>query len=173
VTLASFAGRLLEGGVDLVIAMDDPRAGDVSALVERHLAFGHEVTPAEGVFALDVDGLLDPSVTFCSARIDGVLAGIGALKELDGQHAELKSMHTVEAQRGKGIGRAMVDHLLSVAAARGYRQVSLETGTADAFVAARALYAQAGFTPCEPYGQYVGSTTSACMTIVIPPTHTP
>lgn len=169
--LAPLADRLLEDGVDLDIAPDDPRADDVRALVERHLAFGHEVTPAEGVFALGVDGLLDPSVSFYSARIDGTLAGIGALKELDEHHAELKSMHTAEAFRGAGVGRAMVDHLLSVAAERGYRRVSLETGTADAFVAARALYAKAGFTPCAPYGQYVGSPTSACMTIDISPTH--
>jgi len=151
----------------LVIAADDPRAGDIRDLLERHLAFSREVTPAEGVHALDVDGLLDPAVTFISARLDGELVGVGALKQLDESHAELKSMHTLKAARRRGVGRAIVDHLLSVAAERNYQRVSLETGVMDAFAPARALYAKLGFRPCPPYGEYVGSPTSTCMTIVI------
>jgi putative acetyltransferase len=151
----------------LVIAADDPRADDVRALLERHLAFSREVTPAEGVHALDIEGLLDPAVTFFTARLDGALVGVGALRQLDESHAELKSMHTLEAARGRGVGRAMVDHLLSVAAQRNYQRVSLETGVMDAFAPARSLYTNVGFRPCAPYGEYVDSPTSACMTIVI------
>src|SRR5437773_3132838 len=95
----------------LVVAVDDPRRDDVRALLERHLAFNRDVTPPEGVFALDVDGLLGPTVTFYSARLDGELLGVGALRQLDGSHGELKSMHTVEAARGQGVGTALVDHL--------------------------------------------------------------
>jgi putative acetyltransferase len=157
--------------VALVIAVDDPSADDVRELLERHLAFSQSVTPVEGVHALDVDGLLDPAVTFFSARLDGELVGVGALKHLDQSHAELKSMHTVEAARGQGVGRAMVDHLLSVAADRQCRRVSLETGVMDAFAPARALYAKVGFRPCPPYGEYVGSPTSACMSILIDSAH--
>jgi putative acetyltransferase len=156
--------------VALVIAEDDPCAGDVRAVLERHLAFSRDVTPPEGVYALDIEGLLDPAITFFSARIDGELVGVGALKQLDDSHAELKSMHTVEAARGKGVGRAMVDHLLSVAAQRRYQRVSLETGVMTAFAPARSLYTKVGFRPCPPYGEYVGSPTSACMTIAIEPT---
>jgi putative acetyltransferase len=153
--------------VTLVIAEDDPRADDIRALLERHLAFNREVTPPEGVHALDVDGLLDPAVTFFSARIDGQVVGVGALKQLDDSHAELKSMHTVQAARRQGVGRAMVVHLLSVAAERNYQRVSLETGAMPAFAPARSLYTKVGFRPCPPYGEYVGSPTSVCMTITV------
>src|SRR5213076_959835 len=136
----------------LVIAVDDPRVEDVRALLEVHLAFSRAVTPPGHVHALGIDGLLDPAVTFFSARRDGVLVGIGALKRLDDSHAEVKSMHTIEAARGQGVGRAMVDHLLMVAAARNYQRVSLETGTMDAFAPARSLYTKVGFIPVSPSG---------------------
>ena len=151
----------------LVVAADDPRVDDVRALLERHLAFAREVTPPEGVHALHLEGLLDPTVTFFSARLDDELLAVGALKELDASHGELKSMHTVEAARGQGVGRAMVDHVLSVAADRNYQRVSLETGTMDAFAPARSLYTKVGFRPCAPFGEYANGATSACMTIEI------
>jgi len=155
--------------VDVVIAVDDPRVEDVRALLETHLAFAREVTPPGHVHALDIDGVLDPAVTFFSARRGGVLLGIAALKRLDESHAELKSMHTAAAARGQGVGRAVVDHLLAVAADRNYQRVSLETGTMDAFAPARSLYATAGFTPCEPFGQYTANPNSTCMTIRVDP----
>jgi putative acetyltransferase len=151
----------------LVVAADDPCADDVRALLEQHLAFAREVTPPAGVHALDVEDLLDPTVTFFSARRDGVLLGVGALKQLDGSHAELKSMHTVETARGQGVGRAVVDHLLSVAADRNYRRVSIETGAMDAFAPARSLYRKVGFRPCAPFGEYACSPTSVCMTVAV------
>jgi putative acetyltransferase len=142
--------------------------GHVHALdLERHLAFSRATSPPGHVHALDIDGLLDPAVTFFSARRDGELLGVGALKQLDDSHAELKSMHTSETARGQGIGRAMVDHLLAVAADRGYRRVSLETGSMDAFAPARALYEKVGFTHCAPFGQYTDNPYSVCMTIAI------
>jgi putative acetyltransferase len=149
----------------VVIAPDDPRADDVRALLERHLAFARAVTPPGHVHALDLDGLLDPTVTFFSARRAGVLLGVGALKELDTSHGELKSMHTIEAARGQGVGGAMVEHLLAVAIERNYRRVSLETGTMYAFAPARSLYTKVGFTPCEPFGDYTSNPNSTCMTI--------
>jgi putative acetyltransferase len=150
-------------GID--IAVDDPRANDVRALLARHLAFAHEQTPPEHVHALDLTGLLEPAVTFFSARRDGGLVGIGALKELEADHGELKSMHTAAAERGRGVGRAMVEHLLAVARHRGYRRVSLETGTTEAFGPARSLYGGAGFTPCGPFGDYRASPDNAFMTL--------
>jgi putative acetyltransferase len=151
----------------VVIATDDPRADDIRALLARHLGFAREMSPPEDVHALDLDGLLDPAVTFFSARRAGDLLGIGALKELDSNHAELKSMHTAAATRRQGVGGAMVDHLLAVARARGYRRVSLETGTQPAFEPARSLYRRAGFTPCPPFGEYWDSPNSTCMTQVL------
>ena len=151
----------------LVIAIDDPRAGDVRALLDGHLAFNKEQSPPQDVYALDLDGLLSPLVCFFSARQDRQLLGIGALKELDATHGELKSMHTVEAARGQGVGRAMVDHLVGVARDRGYRRVSLETGTMEAFAPARSLYLRAGFAPCGPFGDYRESANSAYMTLLL------
>jgi putative acetyltransferase len=147
------------------ITRDDPRADDVRKLLERHLAFAHANTPPEGVHALDVGGLLDPAVTFFSFRRDGELLGVGALKQLDRLHAELKSMHTAEAARGRGVGRAMLGHLIRVARERGCRRVSLETGSMDAFAPARSLYASAGFRPCGPFGDYSLSRSSTFMTL--------
>ena len=147
------------------ISIDDPRAGDVRALLERHLAFAKSCTPPEDVHALELDGLLDSAVTVFSFRRDGELLAVGALKRLDARHAELKSMHTAESARRRGIGRAMVEHLLGVARDRGFRQVSLETGSMPAFAPARLLYASVGFRPCEPFAGYWPSPNSTCMTL--------
>jgi putative acetyltransferase len=149
---------------DAVISTDDPRADDVRALLERHLAFANATSPPEDVHALDIDALLDPAVSFFSYRVEGELLGVGALKRLDGEHAEIKSMHTSEAARGRGVARAIVDHLLEVARERGYRRVSLETGSGAAFVPARRLYASVGFSECEPFADYPASPNSVHMT---------
>ena len=148
-----------------MISTDDPRAADVRALLERHLAYAHANTAPEDVHALDIDALLDPSVTFFSYRLDGELLAVAALKRLDDHHAEIKSMHTAHAARGRGIGRAMVDHLVGVARERGVRRVSLETGAGPAFAPARSLYASAEFTPCGPFADYGPSPSSAYMTL--------
>jgi putative acetyltransferase len=155
--------------VDLVIADDDPRAPDVRALLEQHLAFAHEVTPQGHVHALDVERLVDPSIVFFAARHDGTLYGVGALRELDSTHGEIKSMHTAVEARGRGVGRAIVDHLVATAHGRGYARVSLETGTYDAFAPARALYAASGFVVCPPFGDYTANPHSVCMTLELSP----
>jgi putative acetyltransferase len=151
----------------LHIAIDDPRAGDVRGLLAVHLALSASLTPPEYSFALDVEQLIAPSVTFFSARDGGRLVGIGALKQLEEFHAELKSMHTVEADRGRGVGTAMVGHILGFARQRGYRRVSLETGATEDFLAARTLYANAGFEPCAPFGDDLASAYNAFMTITL------
>ncbi len=97
---------------------------------------------------LDVDGLLDPSVTVVAARTpDGRAVGVGALRRLDPRNGELRSMHVADAARGSGVGRAIAEHLLQLARDDGLRRVRLETGTMDTFGPARALYARLGFTP--------------------------
>ena len=95
------------------IAVDDPRRPEVRALLERHLAFCLSETPPEHSFALDVDALVQPGITFVSYRDgDGTVLGVAAIKELDAGHAELKSMHTAAEARGRGVGRAVLGHLL-------------------------------------------------------------
>jgi putative acetyltransferase len=149
------------------IRADDPRRADVRALLARHLAQMLSASPPEHSFALDVDGLLDPSITFCSLRADGELLGVGALKQLDPGHAEIKSMHTAQAARGQGVGRAMLHHLLALARSRGCRRVSLETGTMAEFAAARTLYESAGFVACGPFGGYQPSEDNCFMTLAL------
>ena len=73
-------------------------------------------------------------------------------------------MHTAVDRRGAGTGRVMLDHLLAEAAAAGAQQVSLETGTGDAFVPAHGLYRSAGFVECPPFGAYTSNPYSVCMT---------
>jgi putative acetyltransferase len=155
--------------VGLVITEDDPLRPDVTAMLGRHLAFAHEVTPEGHVHALDVERLLDPSVTFFSARQAAELLGVGALRELDPTHGEVKSMHTAPDARRQGVGRAMVEHLLEVARTRGYDRVSLETGTMDAFAPARDLYISMDFTRCAPFGDYTDNPHSVCMMLELRP----
>jgi putative acetyltransferase len=149
------------------IREDDPWREDVRRLVARHLAFADAESPPEDVHALTVDGLADPPVTFYSARVAGRLVAVGALRHLDAEHAEIKSMHTVAEARRQGVGRAMLAHLVAVARSRGYRRLSLETGTTEGFAPARSLYRGAGFTPCEPFAGYRSSPYSVCMTMAL------
>jgi putative acetyltransferase len=151
------------------ISVEDPRGIEVRELLVAHLAFTGFHSRPEDMHALDLDELLDPSVTFFSYRMGDELVAVGALKQLDFSHAELKSMHVAEAARRRGIGREMLDHLLRMAHERGFDRVSIETGAQPAFVAARALYASAGFTSCGPFGQYVLSAHSTFMTLELTP----
>jgi putative acetyltransferase len=147
------------------IAVDDPRAEDVRRLIERHVAFGRSQTPPEDAYALDPQALLDPAVTLFSYRAAGEVLAIAALKRLDAEHAEVKSMHTVPGARGRGIGRRMIEHLIEVARERGFRRLSLETGSMPAFAPARSLYASVGFEPCEPFASYRRSFNNTYMTL--------
>ncbi|MGX7678943.1 GNAT family N-acetyltransferase [Jatrophihabitans sp. DSM 45814] len=149
------------------VAIEDPRTDDVRALLEQHLAFANTHSPPADVHALDVEALLDPGVAFYGARLRSQLVGVGALKQLDERHAELKSMHTAHAWRGQGIGGAVLDHLIAVARDRGFRRLSLETGSMVAFAPARSLYARVGFLPCEPFADYQPSPNSTFMTLAL------
>ncbi len=151
--------------IAIVIDIDDPRAADVTALLEAHLTFARATSPSCHVHALEIEKLLEPSITFVSARRGETLLGIGALKQLDNEHAEVKSMHTTESARGQGVGRAIVAHLLNVAAEAGCKRVSLETGTQGGFIAARSLYESIGFAECEPFADHTSNAHSICMTI--------
>jgi putative acetyltransferase len=152
---------------DFEIQLADPRDARVRELVERHLTFGRSFTPPEDAHALEVDELVDPAIVLFAAHAGEEVLAVGALKDLGDGHGELKTMHTAEAARGRGLGRAMLDHLLAQARRRGYRRVSLETGTMDAFAPARALYEGAGFTPCEPFAAYRLSPHTAYFTIAL------
>lgn len=149
------------------IDIDDPARSDVLALLDEHLRNMRELSPAESVHALDVASLKRPEITFWTARDQGVLAGCGALRELDSAHGEIKSMRTPAAMRRRGVGRAILAHLLKTARERGYRRLSLETGSADAFLPARRLYESVGFVRCGPFADYRPDPNSVFMTLVL------
>ena len=148
-----------------MISPHAPRSADVRSLLEAHLALMRATSPPEDVHALDVDALCAPSISFFGYHDGTELLAVGALKQLDHEHGELKSMHTAAAARGKGIGAAIVAHLLDVARTKEMCWVSLETGSMDAFLPARTLYARFGFEECGPFGDYSPSPNSTFMTL--------
>ena len=103
---------------------------------------------------LALAGLRDPRVTFWSAREGDRLVGVGALKALAPDHGEVKSMRTAPEALGRGVGRAMLHHIVAEARRRGYARLSLETGSTQCFGAALRLYESEGFVPCGPFGDY-------------------
>jgi len=154
--------------MSLVLREDDLRGPEITGLLQAHLDFAALHSPRESIHALDLDRLRVPDITFWTVWMDGDLAGCGALRELSPDHGEIKSMHTAARHRGKGVGARIVAHMLDVARARGYRRVSLETGTADAFAPARTLYGRFGFTACPAFAQYRNDDPhSLCMTLVL------
>lgn len=136
------------------IRPDDLSDTAIHALLDEHLRSMHAQSPAGSVHALDLARLRDPSISFWSAWDGNTLLGCAAMRELDGQHGEIKSMRTPAARRRQGAGKALLAYLIGEAQRRQYRRLSLETGAQDAFAPARTLYAQAGFVPCGPFGDY-------------------
>lgn len=136
------------------IVTDDLTGAEIRSLLELHFAGMLDNSPEGSCHFLDLDGLRQPDVTFWSIWSRWSLAGCGALREIDPAHGEVKSMRTAPDHLGRGVGRAMLAHLLDVAGERGYERLSLETGSSSAFDAARHLYATHGFTECEPFGDY-------------------
>jgi len=140
---------------------------EVHALLEEHLRHMHETSPPESVHALDLNALRRPEITFWSAWEGNALLGCGALKELGCNEGEVKSMRTPEARRRRGAGRAMLQHIISEARSRGYQRLYLETGSMEAFVPARALYAKFGFYYCGPFADYREDPNSVFMTLAL------
>jgi putative acetyltransferase len=144
--------------------LDDPR---VVALLEAHVRRAAAETAPGSAHALDLAGLRAPDVSFWSVWAEPVretLLGVGALKRLTADHGEVKSMHTAEAARRRGVGSALLLHIIAAARARGMSRLSLETGSWPYFAPARALYARHGFVECEPFGDYRPDPNSVFMT---------
>jgi putative acetyltransferase len=149
----------------LQFRIDDPRRPEVAALLRIHLENCRKWSPPQSVHALDLDALRAPDISFWTAWEGIRLFGCGALKELDPEHGEIKSMHTVAKHRGRGVALGLLTHMVEVARTRCYRRVSLETGSMQAFAPARALYARFGFTYCGPFENYVLDPNSVFMTL--------
>ena len=149
----------------LRIEVDDVTRPEVIALLEEHLANMYEITPAEHVFALDVTKLRAPDITFWSVWDGETLVGCGALRELDATHGEVKSMRTPKALRRRGAGRAVLERIVATARERGYKVLSLETGSHPAFDPAQGLYRSFGFDYCGPFADYEENPSSVFMTL--------
>ncbi len=151
----------------MIIRLDDLRGPEIRQLLQEHL---HSMTlhsPPESIHALDLEALRRPEISFWTAWEGAELLGCGALKELDSRHGELKSMRTACQHLRKGVARAVLDHMIAEARRRGYARLSLETGSAQAFAPAHALYMSRGFSYCGPFAQYAPDPYSSFMTKVL------
>lgn len=142
---------------------DDLSSPATIALLKLHLDEMHQWSPACKINALPAERLKEPDVTFYSARLAGTLAACGAIKHLDDQRGELKSMRAAPAFRGQGAGEAILLHLLDIARGRGYTWIGLETGATEPFQPAHRLYQKHGFAICPAFDDYVSDEFSLCM----------
>jgi putative acetyltransferase len=149
------------------ITPDDLTGTEIRSLLETHFAGMLASSPPGSCHFLDFDGLNAPDVSFWSIWDAGELAGCGALKSLSATHGEIKSMRTDAAHLGKGVGTAMLRHIIADAKARGMTRLSLETGSSPDFDAAHALYRGHGFEYCGPFGDYALDPFSRYMTLEI------
>ncbi|MFF2748138.1 GNAT family N-acetyltransferase [Kitasatospora sp. NPDC058048] len=146
------------------IATDDLSGPEIARFLDEHVQQMRAISPPESTHALDLDALRRPGITFWSVRDDGVLVGCGALKQLDADHAELKSMRTAPLRKRSGVASLLLEHIITEARRMGFTRLSLETGTPDFFLPARKLYEKFGFVPCEPFADYRPDPNSAFMT---------
>jgi putative acetyltransferase len=144
--------------------LDDLSGEPTRRLIARHLAGMRATSPPESVHALDIDGLRGPDVSVWTVWVQEEIAGCGALKQLDAQRGEIKSMRVADAFLRRGVGRAILKHLIGKARTRGMKSLWLETGSADSFTPALRLYESAGFTRCGPFNGYVDDPFSVFMT---------
>lgn len=147
------------------IRIDDLTGAKIVRLIGEHLRGMADNTPPESVHALNLDGLRKPDITFWSVWEQDELLGCGALKELESRHGELKSMRTASEHLRKGVARILLEHIIKEAEQRGYRLLSLETGSGESFEAARKLYANAGFQECGPFADYKEDPYSVFMSL--------
>jgi len=138
----------------LTFRLDDLSGEPTRRLIARHLEGMRANSPADSVHALDVDALREAGVTFWSAWVGDEIAGCAALKEMDRERGELKSMRVADEFLGRGVGRALLEHLVGEARNRGMTSLWLETGSGPAFAPALHLYESAGFVRCGPFDGY-------------------
>lgn len=150
--------------IHLLIREDDLTSKQITDFLREHLEDMHEITPPESVHALGLEALRAPDITFWSAWEGNELLGCGALKELDPNHGEIKSMRTSRAHRRKGVGSKMLEHIITKAKQRTYNSLYLETGAMPEFAPARALYARYGFEYRGPFADYIEDPNSVFMT---------
>lgn len=150
--------------MSFTVRLDDLRGPEIAALLEEHLADMHATSPRESVHALDLERLRAPEIRFYTLWDGPRLAGCGALKRHDATLAEIKTMRTARDYRRRGVGEAVLRHLLAEARAVGHTRASLDTGSQTFFAPARTLYAKHGFAECGPFAGYKPDPNSVFMT---------
>jgi putative acetyltransferase len=148
------------------LRIDDLRGDEVALLLQKHLEELKKKTPVGETYALDLEALRAPGILFWTA-LDGSndLLGCGALKDIGGGLGEIKSMHTAERHRGKGVARTIVETILRAARERGYTRLLLETGSSQPFAPARSLYSSFGFSEVGPFNGYIDNGFSTFMAL--------
>ena len=140
---------------------------EVHELLIKHFIELRSVSPQGSAHVLDIAGLKDPSIKFWSLWEENNLIGSGALKFLDYEHGEFKSIRVNDKFRGRGNGPKVINHLINEAKKLNIERLSLETGAGDFFLAARKLFIKCGFKPCEPFSHYKNDINSVYMTMII------
>ena len=143
---------------------DNPEVND---LLIKHFIELKSVSPEGSAHVLDIDGLKDPSIKFWSLWEENDLLGSGALKFLDKDHGEFKSIRVSDNFRSKGNGIKVINHLINEAKKLNIKKLSLETGAGDFFIAARKLFNKCGFEPCDPFSHYKKDVNSIYMILLI------
>jgi putative acetyltransferase len=146
------------------IKIDNLSGSEIAEFLEEHISEMKSVSPPESKHALDLAGLRKPEITFWTVWDNDRLIGCGAIKELDAERAEIKSMRTTASYRGQGIASMLLQHILNEAKLQGYQQISLETGSMPFFEPARNLYEKYGFEYCAPFSTYWEDPNSIFMT---------
>ena len=147
------------------IRLDDLQGPEVATLLEEHLQDMYATSPPESVHALDLNKLRQPGISFWTLWDQDQLAGCGALKQINNNHGELKSMRTAHGFRRRGVARLLLTHIIAEARTRGYSRLSLETGAMEFFAPARRLYSENGFQICGPFEGYSEDPHSVFMTL--------
>ena len=140
---------------------------EVHELLIKHFIELRSVSPEGSAHVLDIAGLKDPSIKFWSLWEESDLMGSGALKFIDIEHGEFKSIRVSDRFKGRGNGLKVINHLINEAKKLNIKRLSLETGAGDFFLAARKLFNKSGFETCEPFSHYKNDVNSVYMTMLI------
>ena len=140
---------------------DNPK---VHELLIKHFIELRAASPEGSAHVLDIDGLKHSSIKFWSLWNNKMLTGCGALKFLDNNHGEFKSIRVHNSFRKKGYGIEVINHLISEAKKLNVKQLSIETGAGDFFIPARKLFKICGFEPCKPFAHYKEDINSIYLT---------
>ena len=137
---------------------------EVNELLIKHFVELRAASPEGSAHVLDISGLQVSSIKFWSLWENGSLMGCGALKFLDKNHGEFKSIRVHDNFKGKGNGIKVINHLIDVAKRLKIKKLSIETGAGNFFTPARKLFNNCGFKPCPPFAHYKEDANSLYLT---------